>query len=257
MKGLIMKIGYIFVLMVGGCSAVQAQSTPSPEGVYILSGRILEKGNKAPVLGGSLYLEAVGNTLAPPSASTSPIQPLSSEADLQGNYKLSVPSGNYRLVVGGLGFKKISLSAFLVGQNTRKDFYLERDWFTLPEVVVSTNKIPKTQVSHETISKEELTEVAGSQEDVLKAIQSLPGVANAGSYDGRLLVRGNGPNDNQYFVDNIPIGYPYHFGIASTLDSNLIKDADFYSGGYGAQFPNSLGGLVDLTQRDPRSCLLY
>ena len=247
------KIGYFFLLMVGGYSVVQAQATPLPEGVYILSGRILEKGNKTPVLGASLYLEPAGNTLVPQSASPSPLEPLSSEADLQGNYKLSVPAGNYHLTVGALGFKKITLFVFLVGQDTRKDFYLERNGFTLPEVVVSTNKIPKTQVSHETISKEELTEVAGSQEDVLKAIQSLPGVANAGSYDGRLLVRGNGPNDNQYYVDNIPIGYPYHFGIASTLDSNLIKDADFYSGGYGAQFPNSLGGLVDLTQRDPRS----
>ncbi len=245
------------------------QAQPA-EVFYVLSGRILEKGTKDPVLGGSLFLEAVGNTLiAEPAANTleaqseqTPVPDLtpvptpltySADTDLKGNYKVSVPTGTYHLVVAGEGYKKYARGTFSINKNTHKDFYMERDGFTLPEVLVTTTKVPKTQVSHETLSKAELVEVPGTQEDVLKAIQALPGVVSTSTLNGQLLVRGSGPNDNQYYVDNIPIGYPFHFGIISTLDSNLVKNLDFYSGGFGPQFPNSMGGLVDVTQRDPRA----
>jgi hypothetical protein len=258
MKHSFISLGWAFVLLAGWATTLRAQglsteTTPSTNAVYTLSGRILEKGNKSPVLGGTLFLEPTGNTLITQSTTLTPAKPLSADADLNGNYSVSVPAGPYRLIAAGEGFKKITLAFFSIQKDTHKDFYLERDGFTLPEVVVTTQKIPKTQVSQETLSKEELTEVPGTQEDVLKALQALPGVITAGSLDGQLLVRGSGPDDNLYFVDNVPIAFPYHFGIISTLDSNLIKGIDFYSGGFGPQFPNAMGGLVDLTQRDPRS----
>ncbi len=243
-----LRFWQIILFFLSLCPLVQAQTptpetTPSTPTLYPFSGRILEKGNRAPVLGGSLYLEAVGNTLASESAPITPPS-FSADADLKGNYQLSVPPGAYRLTVAGEGFKKITLASLSIGKDTRKNFYLERDGFTLPEVVVSTDKIAKTQVSQESLTKQELTNVPGTQEDVLKALQALPGVITAGSLDGQLLVRGSGPDDNQYYVDNVPIAFPYHFGIVSTLDSNLIKDIDFYSGGFGPQFPNSMGGLT-------------
>ncbi|HTA76410.1 MAG TPA: TonB-dependent receptor, partial [bacterium] len=269
-----MKFVLLTVVMACWSGMVQAQTpaptaSPSLTPLFLISGQILEKGTKDPVLGGSLYIEALVTTpvveaaantaeaqmtpaISPTAVNTPVVTKLSADADLKGNYKISVPAGSYRLVVAGEGFKKITVGSYPVNQNTQKTFFLERDGFTLPEVLVSTDKVAKTQVSHEALSKQELTEVPGTQEDVLKALQALPGVITAGSLDGQLLVRGSGPDDNQYYVDNIPIGFPYHFGIVSTLDSNLIKDIDFYSGGFGPQFANSMGGLVDLTQRDPR-----
>ncbi len=237
------------------------------------SGKILEKGNKNPVLGAVLYLEAVGNTdsvvleLSSPTPEavgnsltsavsftpTPVVTSFSADADLNGVYKISIPAGIYRLTVAGEGFKKIILPSFSVQEDLQKNFFLVKDGYSLPEVTITGDKTSQTQVSHEALSKQELTEVPGTQEDILKALQSLPGVITAGSLNGQLLVRGSGPDDNQYYVDNVPIGFPYHFGIVSTLDSNLVKDIDFYSGGFGPQFPNSMGGLVDLTQRDPRS----
>jgi hypothetical protein len=246
----------LLLIFLGPCfceaGAQSASSTPLPEGIYLLSGQILEKGNKDPVLGGSLYLEALANTEVAQSDEKPLPKPISADADLKGNYQLAVAAGSYRLIVAGEGFKRLTLVSFSITQDTKKSFFLERDGFTLPEVLVSTDKISRTQVSHETLSKEELSEVPGTQEDVLKALQALPSVNTTGSLDGELLVRGNGPEDNQYYVDNIPIGYPYHFGITSTIDSNLLKDIDFYAGGFGPQFPNSMGGVIDLTQREGR-----
>ncbi len=242
-QGTYMKIlittAFFWVCMAGG--NLYAQTTV--DGSVTLSGRILEKGTKDPVLGGSLFLEAAGTTTVP----------LSADADLKGHYQITLAPGQYKLVAAGEGYKKITLDSFAVTQTTEKNFFLERDGFTLPEVLVSTDKVSVTQVSHVAMSKEELTEVPGTQEDVLKALQALPGVITAGSLSGQLLVRGSGPSDNQYYIDNIPIGFPYHFGIVSTVDSNFVKDIDFYSSNFGPEFPNSMGGLVDLTQNEGRT----
>lgn len=231
-----------------------------------LSGSILEKGNRDPVLGGSLLLEAVPNTSQAeesfsllnwygpaPSPTATPPPAYTVEAGLMGNYEINVPAGVYRLVVAGEGYKKINQALFDLTRDRRKDFYLEREGFTLPEVVVTTDKTPPDQVSHEDLTREELTSVAGTVGDVMRAVQALPGVINAGMQYSGLLVRGNGPDDNLYLVDRIPIGSPFHFGGAiSSLDSSLVKDLDFASGGLNPAFGNALGGLVDVTQRDPR-----
>ncbi len=207
----------------------------------ILSGYVLEKGSKDPVLGGSLFLQGQDG------------QSYSADTDLKGHYQVAVPPGDYQVVVAGEGFLKKTFNGFTMKGTTEKTYYLERDGFTLPEVVVSTDKVPPTQVSHESLSKEELTSVAGTGEDVLKAVQALPGVVTAGSINGELFVRGNGPADNLYFVDTMPIGYPYHFGIISVLDSNLVQDLDFFAGGFGPEYLNAQGGLVDITMAEPRT----
>lgn len=223
------------LLMTGG--AVWAQDAV----LVTLSGYVLEKGTKDPVLGGSLFLQDASG------------QSYSADTDLKGHYQVAVPVGIYQLVVAGEGFLKKTFDTFDLKTDTHKNFYMERDGFTLPEVVVSTDKAPPTQVSHESLSKEELMSVPGTGEDVLKAIQSLPGVVTAGSFNGQLFVRGSGPADNLYYADNIPIGYPYHFGIVSVIDSDLVKDLDFFAGGFGPEYLNAQGGLVDITLREPRT----
>ncbi len=225
---------------------------------FTLSGRVLEKGTKTPLSGASLFLEAVGNTtqaISDQDAQTEPAQAVtfSAEADSRGRYQIPVPAGLYRLTVASEGFEKKTIPSLNIQGDQVLDLYLEKEGFTLPEVLVSTVK-DKTEVSHEVISKEELTSVPGTAGDVIRALQTLPGVAVAGDFSGQMIVRGGGPDDNLYLLDRIPIAFPFHFGgIISTIDSDLIKTVDFSAGGFGPQYGNSWGGLIDVTQRDPRS----
>ena len=243
---------------------------------FNLSGKVLEKGTKAPLGGATLYLEALGNmTMAsetasavntpdgtpvkgPKPAATIPSTPVptsfSAETDLKGNYRISVPEGDYRVAVEDSGYTKASFPVLHVHRDTTKDFYLQADEFSMPEMVVYAPKEAQAQVSHETLSKDELASVAGSVGDVMRAVQSLPGVINAGTEYGGLLVRGSGPFDNLYLVDRVPIAFPFHFGGAiSTLDSALIQDLDFITGGLDPEYTNALGGVVDVNERNPRT----
>jgi hypothetical protein len=246
-------------------------SQPLWAGDFSLSGRALEKGTKNPLGGATVTLEALGNTTsaqapsspgtpteipfkkgkAKPPPTSSPVPIYSAQTDPKGNYRLSLPEGDYRLVVEEPGYAEAAMPLLSLHQDKVKDFYLEPEEVSMAEVVVYAPK--ETQVSQESLSKDELTSVAGSVGDVLRAVQTLPGVINAGTEYGGLLVRGSGPFDNLYLVDRIPIAFPFHFGGAiSTLDSALIEDLNFITGGQDPQYTNALGGVVDVSQRDPR-----
>jgi hypothetical protein len=136
----------------------------------------------------------------------------------------------------------------------KKDFHLEKAVLTLPEVVVTGEKVTKNEVSRVALSRDEMATVPGTAGDVLRSLQTLPGVNGSGDYSDALLVRGGGVLDNLFLLDGIPLIFPYHFaGLLSTLNSNLIQSVDFSAGGFGPGYGGYYGGLIDLTQRSPRS----
>jgi outer membrane cobalamin receptor len=230
----------------------------SPAGAFILSGQVLEKGAKNPVSTAGLSLEALGNTLESQASapfvtpSTGPSS-FSTDVDLKGHYRISLPPGLYRLTVVALGFQKTQLQSLPIDRDLNKDFYLEKSGFALPEVVVTTEKVSKPAVSQETLSKEELSHVPGTAGDVMRALQTLPGVNIAGDFIAAPSIRGAGPLDNLFLMDRIPLIYPFHFGgLLSTLNSDMIQSVDFSTGGFGPQYGNDYGGLIDITQRNGR-----
>ena len=64
---------------------------------------------------------------------------------------------------------------------------------------------------------------------------SIPGIGVANDFSGALYIRGGSDEDNLYYFDRVPVGYPYHFGgLVSSLSSEIIDRIDVYAGGYGA-----------------------
>jgi hypothetical protein len=240
------------VLLAAGASAQDA----------VLRGRVLEKGTKAPLSGAALLLEPYPTpTLTPtglfsrkPKTVTDPPLSYSAEADPRGFYSFEgAPAGNYRLTVAAPGFATKVLPSLALPAPGPVRLFLEREGFALPEVVVTARRLPKTAVSRQVVTKEELVRVPGTAGDPLRALQSLPGVATAGDVSGQLLVRGGGPDDNAYFLDRIPLAFPFHFGgLISTLNSSIVKNVDFSAGGFGPEFGGVWGGVIDVTQRDVR-----
>ena len=87
----------------------------------------------------------------------------------------------------------------------------------------------------------------GTAGDALRALQSLPAVGVANDFSGALYIRGGSDEDNLYYFDRVPIGYPYHFGgIVSSLSSEVIDRIDVYAGGYGAEFGVDSQAVIDI-----------
>lgn len=108
------------------------------------------------------------------------------------------------------------------------------------------------------VSGSEVFRDAGAQQDVVRYVQSLPGVA-LGSDDLRndLIVRGGSPLENLFIVDNVEIPNINAFanfasagGTVSILDAALIQDVTFLTGGYPAPFINRTSSVLQVTERE-------
>ncbi len=109
------------------------------------------------------------------------------------------------------------------------------------------------KASKVTLSREELRKAPGSHGDPLKVIQSLPGVVSQGA---ALYVRGSSAGDNGVWVNRLPLDYLFHwgdiFGGVSTINPDLVQDFNAFLGGFPAEYPDRLGGLLDVQLRPPK-----
>lgn len=115
------------------------------------------------------------------------------------------------------------------------------------EVVVTAPRLVKQVVSTE-VGEAEARRVAGTQGDVLKVVENLPGVARATAGSGQLVVWGAAPQDTRTYVGAVRLPMLYHFGgLRSVVHDDRVASLELVPGGYGAAYGRGLGGLVQVT----------
>ena len=121
--------------------------------------------------------------------------------------------------------------------------------FVAPEEIKNSNYL---------IQAREIGKAAGALQDISRYVLTLPGVA-VGSNDFRndIIVRGGSPLENLFVVDNVEIPNINNFanfasagGTVSILDSELIRDVNFLTGGQPAPYINRLSGVLQVAQRE-------
>ena len=87
--------------------------------------------------------------------------------------------------------------------------------------------------------------------DILKAIQLLPGVRNAGEGNAGFYVRGGGPDQNLIMLDDAVVYNTGHlFGFFSIFNSDAIKNVSLIKGGMPAQYGGRLSSVLDVAMKD-------
>jgi TonB family protein len=117
------------------------------------------------------------------------------------------------------------------------------------EIVVTAPRLKKQVVSTE-VQATQATKVPGTQGDVLKVVENLPGVARAAAGSSALVVWGAAPQDTRVYVEGVRVPLLYHGGgYRSILPSSFVKSVELVPGGYGPAFGRGLGGLVAVSLR--------
>ena len=94
----------------------------------------------------------------------------------------------------------------------------------------------------------------GAGNDVLRALQSLPGVARTPFGLGGLALRGTAPRDTKVYLDDIEVPLLYHFGgLASFLPTGAVDEVALEPGGASVRYGRGLGGVASVTSRTGRS----
>ncbi|MEG2946974.1 MAG: TonB-dependent receptor plug domain-containing protein [Bacteroidales bacterium] len=91
----------------------------------------------------------------------------------------------------------------------------------------------------------------GSEKDVIKILQLIPGVQNTREGLSELQVRGGGAGENLFLYENVSLYNPSHlFGFFSAFDADLIRSMDFYKAAFPARYGGRLSSVVDMSIKD-------
>ena len=172
-------------------------------------------------------------------------------SDEGGRFSLSLEKGRrYTIYVSMPGYRRERVIVDAAKKLSLVKIYLSEQIVSADEIVVKARK-DKPKVGRRTVRREEIKRVAGTSGDIMRSIQSLPGVATGSDISGLLFVRGNGPYDNRILFDLFLLETAYHFGgFVSVINSDLIDTIDFYTGGFPVMYGEAIGSVLDIKSRE-------
>lgn len=174
--------------------------------------------------------------------------------DENGYFSISkVPEGQYTLQLSSIEYAKYNVSITIIKNKViTRNIYLEKSTIEIDVVEISAEKQKQqTQVrmSVETIQPKDIKKVPsfGGQADLVQALQVLPGFVSTGDQGGQLYIRGGSPVQNKVILDGMIIYNPFHsIGLFSVFDTDIIKNADIYTGGFNAEYGGRISSIMDI-----------
>lgn len=219
----------------------------------ILRGNVRDKNTQETIIGASVTVENTGN---------------GSATDIDGNYKITLPVGTYRIKASFLGYVAQTKENIVISSGNAQmiNFELESASSELQEVVVTFEKGKSavaadkiTPLSVQQLTTEEIKSNPGGNFDVSRVIQTLPGVGGSSSAAARndIIIRGGAPNENVYYLDGIEIPVLNHFqtqgssgGATGLLNVSFIEEVKLSSSAFDARYDNALASTFVIKQRD-------
>ncbi len=184
-------------------------------------------------------------------------------SDYDGNYSFTgIKPGFVELRASSIGFKPFVSQAILVTNSNpvNLDIPLEENTTMIGEVVIKASPFLKrieSPVSARIIGIDEIEKNPGGNRDISKVIQSFPGVASTPAFRNDVIVRGGGPNENRFYIDNVEIPYLNHFstqgasgGPIGIINVDFVQSVDFISGAFPASRGNALSSVLNFTFTD-------
>jgi hypothetical protein len=190
---------------------------------------------------------------------------MKANSDSLGNYVLAnIPPDRYEIKITFPGYKTVVMPNVVVtsGKEVILDIALEEEYEQLGEVTVNaTNKggtINKlATVSARTFSMEEVNRYAGGRSDPARLAANFAGVSAPDDSRNDIVIRGNSPVGVLWRIDGMNVTNPNHFasvgttgGAVSALNTNLLKNSDFFTSAFPAEYGNATSGVFDLGLRN-------
>jgi hypothetical protein len=172
--------------------------------------------------------------------------------------------GIYTIEVRFVGYEPRILQEVQVSNNNPSVHYITllRSTSELDEVVVNASGFETKNGSYNSVKTLGITEIErapGAGRDLSKVLQSLPGVAQGIRCRNDLIIRGGGPSENRFYLDDIETPNINHFatqgatgGPVGMIDVNYINDIEFHTGAVPVNFGNALGAVIKVKFKEPR-----
>jgi hypothetical protein len=173
-----------------------------------------------------------------------------------GFYSLTLDSGAYIITASHISYLP-GIVAISLTSNQSFNFDLLSKTAANSEVIVYSKKrdanVKNAQMGRMDLSISQIRNVPAfmGEVDLLKVIQLLPGVRNAGEGNAGFYVRGGGPDQNLILLDDAVVYNTGHlFGFFSIFNSDAIKNVSMIKGGMPAQYGGRLSSVLDVSMKD-------
>jgi hypothetical protein len=180
--------------------------------------------------------------------------------DVNGYYSVSkLPAGEYILEVSNIQYETYRLSVTVKAGSiqNRPIFLTQASELLQGHVVSATKQEAQTQIVMSMVkaTKKEISAVPSPGEpDIARYFETVPGVITTGDQGGQMYVRGGSPVQNKVLLDGMIIYNPFHsIGFFSVFDTDIIRNADIYTGGFNAEYGGRISSVMDITTRDGNS----
>jgi hypothetical protein len=186
-----------------------------------------------------------------------------STSDIDGNFVFTgVKPGFIKLTVSAVGYDlKISDELQVTTARTAYiDVPMNPSLVRLEEVVVKANvfeRDPESPLSLRKIGVQEIEKNPGANRDISRVVQILPGVASTPAFRNDVIVRGGGPSENSFYLDDVEIPTLNHFstqgasgGPVGIVNADFLREVDLISGAFPASRGNSLSSVLEMKMKN-------
>ena len=183
---------------------------------------------------------------------------IGTSTDVNGFFSFTkLQPGTYTIRVQFIGYDTASITVTVKDKEIiTKKIYLQESSVMLQQIDVSaerTDKIEQVRISVNKITPKQIERIpsVGSEPDFAQYVQVLPGVIFTGDQGGQLYIRGGAPIQNKVLLDGMVVYNPFHsIGFFSVFDSDIIRSADVFTGGFNAEYGGRISSVMDIITKD-------
>jgi hypothetical protein len=187
--------------------------------------------------------------------------------DINGNFIINdLAIGTYMLDVSYIGYTTQKVTDIIVTHNKPAvvNVQLQEAIIESENIVVTAGYFYEENMTTPSIiglTREEIRRFPGGFEDVVRTVSTLPGVAvNISGGRNDILVRGGGPSENLYVINNIEVPNINHFGTQGTSSGSLsfinldfVENVSFSTGGFSADYGDKMSSVLTLNMSEGRT----
>jgi hypothetical protein len=228
----------LFLIIVLFCGTVAADAQKK----FTLNGYVKDSTNGESIIGATVSVN--GKSIS---------------SNQYGFFSITLEEGEYDVLVSHVSFLA-QASRISLHNNVQQTIFLLPKSAALTEVVVYSKRrdanVRSAQMGKVDLSINQIKNIPAflGEVDILKTIQLMPGVRNAGEGNAGFYVRGGGPDQNLILLDDAVVYNTGHlFGFFSIFNSDAIKNVSLIKGGMPAQYGGRLSSVLDVSMKEGNS----
>jgi outer membrane receptor for ferrienterochelin and colicin len=176
--------------------------------------------------------------------------------DLNGTFVLNNSFNADFMVVSYVGYKSLTVELDKINYQGNIVLSLLPINIFLQEVTVYSNTLrPIDEITSLSMQSERVREISAGMPDILRSVQSLPGISVNNEFKADFNVRGGNQDENLVSVNGARVYEPFHIKEAANasvgiFNVDLLRRVDLITGGFSARYGDKMSSVLNIQYRE-------